>query len=212
MDGKPYMNEKYKNGILIKTEYYNTKFKPLVHTIKLEYNEEIISKVELHLNNSNLKEIFENRDINLSQYPVFKEDNGNKNEQPIQIIVYNNDTIIFIGYSKYFNSSISNQNSDRYKTGPISYFNNDLSKNAEGQLINGEREGVWEIYNRHGEILEAHYSKDEIKTYYPNGSIFSIEKCKNYILNGESIFYYENGNVKSKVHYLNGKKDCQIIE
>jgi antitoxin component YwqK of YwqJK toxin-antitoxin module len=215
MDGNIYMNEKYNNGKLIsRTEYYNSKFNQQIQTINLEYDGDFVSRIKIFVNNIDINEIFDKINISPDNYcdPEYFDVNK-ENRKSIQYTVYNSDTIVFNGYSKCHNekpATVSSQDIDNFKTGEICFFTHDFRKFSEGELLNGEKIGVWKIY--HKEILEAHYSSDEIKTYYPNGSIYSIEKCKNYKLHGDSIFYYKNGNIKFIAHYVNGKKDCQIIE
>ena len=82
---------------------------------------------------------------------------------------------------------------------------------SEGEILNGNKIGLWKNYDENGDIRETvFYSETAIKTYFKDGVLESVQNCKNFILNGETIEYFRDGKIKSIEHYLNGKLDCRL--
>lgn len=88
-----------------------------------------------------------------------------------------------------------------------------------GKKINNEKEGLWKIYfgySKNNLILyqEGSYKSNEKTgkwTTYKENKVLKIENFKNDELNGEEIYYYENGKIQSKGNYLNDEPDGEHI-
>jgi len=92
--------------------------------------------------------------------------------------------LLLCNYSFLF-SQLRNQESDNGYN--IFYYSN-KQISSEGNMINGEPDGIW-------------------KSYYVNGVIKSIGKRRNLQLDSVWVFYNELGAIKEKINYLDGKKN-----
>ncbi len=83
-----------------------------------------------------------------------------------------------------------------------------------GVYKNDKRVGIWEHYNRKGELYKKiHFKKSnqqKIKEYYPEKTILkSITSYKNNYINGEFKLFFNNSQLKKKGKYINRKKEGQ---
>ena len=69
-----------------------------------------------------------------------------------------------------------------------------------------------QIYARNGNIMSNSFFSDgkpviELFEYYPDGKLFRKVSTVNKMLNGDSIEYYPNGNIKEKTHFIDDKEE-----
>jgi antitoxin component YwqK of YwqJK toxin-antitoxin module len=125
----------------------------------------------------------------------------------IELTLYQNNEIIKKGYYGEKSGFVS-ENFDIFKNGLVYYYFKNGKKKFEGQLLNGNKNGLWIRYDDLGNVdSKINYSDNLITTYYSNGTVESTAQCKDRIRNGETIYYYENGQIKSIEKYKNGKLD-----
>lgn len=221
-NGKVCMIENYKEGKLIsKTELisetveYNTHLRSINKTKKYHYNDsKKVTKIEFYFQNASIaqirEDVNESSDFGYCNYGLPDEGFIEKN---IELMIFSNDKIVFNGYSQCVNSQplLSNENTFDFKNGHLIFYRQNLQKMSEGEILDGNEVGLWKNYDEDENIIETvFYSDSIINTYFKNGNIKRIQKCKNYKLNGETIDYYPNGQIKSVENYLNGKLDCRV--
>lgn len=101
---------------------------------------------------------------------------------------------------KIIKSTLIKSMKDNASFSPISYVNYDLDTYSIGKVdFPNKLLKTYYMYNKKG-VLNG----DSIK-YYEEGNIKSIIPFKNNIVDGLTISYYENGNIKEEVHYKNDK-------
>lgn len=203
-NGDIFINEVYKEGIIISRKEFNVGLKNYTRTCKFYYENKNISKIEMFYENTSLNEIGED----IGKLTFFTQYLSDKTSS-IKIIIYNREIEVFNGFVS--DNNLSNVEISKFQNGNLINYHGNFQKESEGQILNRNKVGLWKYYDEKGNIIEtAFYSEDLIKTYYQDGVIKRVEKCKNQILNGESIEYFSNGKVKSIEYYLNGKKDCRL--
>ena len=102
---------------------------------------------------------------------------------------------------KIIKSTLIKSMKDNASFSPISYVNYDLDTSYSIGKVDFPNKllKTYYMYNKKG-VLNG----DSIK-YYEEGNIKSIIPFKNNIVDGLTISYYENGNIKEEVHYKNDK-------
>lgn len=76
----------------------------------------------------------------------------------------------------------------------------------------GYMEGEFEEFENGKLLRKGNHLRNqlfgELVTYYPNGSVYKRQICdSNGLINGVSLEYFENGNIRSETTYNHGKKD-----
>ena len=102
---------------------------------------------------------------------------------------------------KIIKSTLIKSMKDNASFSPISYVNYDLDTSYSIGKVDFPNKllKTYYMYNKKG-VLNG----DSIK-YYEEGNIQSIVPCKNNLVEGLIIRYYENGNIKEEVNYKNDK-------
>ena len=102
---------------------------------------------------------------------------------------------------KIIKSTLIKSMKDNASFSPISYVNYDLDTSYSIGKVDFPNKllKTYYMYNKKG-VLNG----DSIK-YYEEGNIQSIVPYKNNLVEGLVITYYENGNIKEEVHYKNDK-------
>ena len=102
---------------------------------------------------------------------------------------------------KIIKSTLIKSMKDNASFSPISYVNYDLDTSYSIGKVDFPNKllKTYYMYNKKG-VLNG----DSIK-YYEEGNIQSIVPYKNNLVEGLIITYYENGNIKEEVHYKNDK-------
>ena len=102
---------------------------------------------------------------------------------------------------KIIKSTLIKSMKDNASFSPISYVNYDLDTSYSIGKVDFPNKllKTYYMYNKKG-VLNG----DSIK-YYEEGNIQSIVPYKNNLVEGLIIRYYENGNIKEEVHYKNDK-------
>ena len=102
---------------------------------------------------------------------------------------------------KIIKSTLIKSMKDNASFSPISYVNYDLDTSYSIGKVDFPNKllKTYYMYNKKG-VLNG----DSIK-YYEEGNIQSIVPCKNNLVEGLIIRYYENGNIKEDVNYKNDK-------
>ncbi len=86
---------------------------------------------------------------------------------------------------------------------------------SEGKWLNNKLDSIWIFYDQVGDTIEKinyylgqknGYQYKFYKTDNSKNKIFSKELYVNGKRNDKSYFYYENGNVKKLIPYVNDKK------
>ncbi len=100
----------------------------------------------------------------------------------------------------------------------ISYFPNGTSISEMGEIKNGYKNGLWQMYfesngNVNQELLYVDGKMEgHQKFYFESGNLYLEGLMKNDLKEGEWKWYYENGNLSSTVSYVNDKKEgTQIL-
>ncbi|WP_294961769.1 hypothetical protein [uncultured Flavobacterium sp.] len=162
-NGNLCMIENYKEGkIISKTELisetvkYNSHFRSINKTKKYYYNNsKKVTKIEFYYQNASIEQIGEDTkefgDFEYCNYGLPNEDFIEKN---IKIIVFNNDKIVFNGYSQCTESTptLSNENISIFKNGHLIFYRQNLRKMSEGEIVDGNKVGNWKIYDEDGDI------------------------------------------------------------
>ena len=108
-------------------------------------------------------------------------------------------------WKKYFeNGQIMNDGNIKYgkRNGPWK----DYYKNGQiweiGNLKDDEKDGFWKVFSENGELdYEINYKNGKLHgdwKYYVNGQLYMSQKWCNGITDGNSISYYEDGQLKSE--------------
>ena len=95
--------------------------------------------------------------------------------------------------AKSVDDLFENKNKTEQKLVPKKYYHPNNQPSAEGNEVNGEKEGKWIFYNEKGYLTEiSHYTKG--------------------IAHGNYFFYYTNDNiVKEQGKFVNGKKEGEVV-
>jgi antitoxin component YwqK of YwqJK toxin-antitoxin module len=81
---------------------------------------------------------------------------------------------------------------------------------AEGLVESDKKEGVWKVYDKHGDIAEKlrfDGGKLNHREVYINNNLAISEELKDSIRNGELKLYYEDGSIKKLYTFKEGKQD-----
>jgi antitoxin component YwqK of YwqJK toxin-antitoxin module len=102
------------------------------------------------------------------------------------------------------------------RSGPQKYFYEDGMVSQEGKYKDNARVGLWTWYWPNGEKLKEEQYVNKIlykvSEWQNDGTVITIRKYSNELLNGKSIFYYHNGNISSVKTYRDGKLYGEYID
>jgi antitoxin component YwqK of YwqJK toxin-antitoxin module len=81
----------------------------------------------------------------------------------------------------------------------------------------GEKHGTYKIKNKEGRTISIHSYINDIMEgpsieYYENGQIKSVYKCRNNRIEGEYSEWYEDGTIMEESHYTNGLKHGECVK
>lgn len=114
------------------------------------------------------------------------------------------------GY-KYFKAdgSVFAEDAIKGKTFHVKYYHTNLNLRAEGDLVDGERDGEWKFYNSYGvlssiENFDMGENNGEVKEYYSNGKVKEKYNYKDGDLDGLYTVFNENGTISFEGFYEDG--------
>ncbi len=116
-----------------------------------------------------------------------------------------------VWYSGGLVKSIGNFGSDDLKTGKWIYFTDNGHIKAEGNFTKDKKSGTWTYYHENGKVsaIERLNDNEELEgentTYYENGSLREKSIYKNGKINGMVELYNRNNTLKNKFPLNDGK-------
>ena len=80
---------------------------------------------------------------------------------------------------------------------------------GEGQLVNGQREGIWKFYYPGGRLMASEsYRNGELNglstNYFPDGNVSSVENWADDLQQDSSWYFHSNGKLHRKGRYEKG--------
>ncbi|MEO8240334.1 MAG: LysM peptidoglycan-binding domain-containing protein [Flavobacterium sp.] len=104
---------------------------------------------------------------------------------------------------------IENHNENQLDGEWIKYYANGQIE-IKGFYKNRKREGEWLFYDMNYERIENVNKAVNGNLKMSNNRLSAKHNYRNGMLDGECIWYYDNGQIREKEYYLNGKLDCRV--